>query len=174
MFDSPKVKVLFTMDFAISGLLVRHRMPTTPLRFAMVSGDQLKLASQAWAKKFLGFSFTSAGIPKRRIAPQAVERFKERVRELTRRAKGVSIERMSEELAAYLRGWLGYFGKFETPSCWHVLNSGRGVGCGRRSGNSGSEERCVLPSYDDAEQFRTCAPGSDRAQRRSGWRDGPE
>ena len=39
-------------------------------------------------RKFLGFSFTNAGIPKRRIAPKAVDRFKERVRELTSRTRG--------------------------------------------------------------------------------------
>ena len=54
--------------------------------------------------------------PKRRIAPKAVDRFKERVRELTSRTRGVSIERMAEELTRYLRGWIGYFGKCETPS----------------------------------------------------------
>jgi RNA-directed DNA polymerase len=72
--------------------------------------------ARPWARKFLGFSFTSAGIPKRRIAPKAVDRFKERVRELTSRTRGVSTERMSEDLSRYLRGWLGYFGKCETPS----------------------------------------------------------
>ena len=72
--------------------------------------------ARPWERKFLGFSFTNAGVPKRRIAPQAVDRFKERVRGLTRRTRGVSTERMAEELARYLRGWIGYFGKCETPS----------------------------------------------------------
>jgi hypothetical protein len=49
-------------------------------------------------------------------SPKAVLRFKERVRELTRRTRGVSMERMVEELTRYLRGWIGYFGKCETPS----------------------------------------------------------
>ena len=40
--------------------------------------------------------------PKRRIAPKALERFKERVRELTRRTRGVSLEAMVEELGRYL------------------------------------------------------------------------
>ena len=61
-------------------------------------------------------SFTSAGTPKRRIAPKAVARFKERVRELTRRTRGASIEQMAKDLARYLRGWIGYFGNCETPS----------------------------------------------------------
>jgi RNA-directed DNA polymerase len=67
-------------------------------------------------RKFLGFSFTKAGVPKRRIAPKAVDRFKQRVRELTRRTRGVSTERMAADLSRYLRGWIGYFGKCETPS----------------------------------------------------------
>ena len=64
----------------------------------------------AMERKFLGFSFTVAEKPKRRIAPKAVGRFKEKVRELTSRTRGMSIEQMAEELASYLRGWIGYFG----------------------------------------------------------------
>jgi len=48
-------------------------------------------------------------------------RFKERIRELTSRTRGVSIERMAEELARYLRGWTGYFGNCETPSVLQSL-----------------------------------------------------
>ena len=77
---------------------------------------QKSAVARPWARKFLGFSFTSAGIPKRRIAPKAVDRFQERVRELTGRNRGVSNERMAEELSRYLRGWIGYFGKCEMPS----------------------------------------------------------
>jgi RNA-directed DNA polymerase len=69
-----------------------------------------------WERKFLGFSFTANREPKRRIAPKAVTRFKAKVRELTSRTRGVSMERMAEELSRYLRGWIGYFGKCETPS----------------------------------------------------------
>ncbi|MEX2299900.1 MAG: group II intron maturase-specific domain-containing protein [Bryobacterales bacterium] len=78
--------------------------------------QQKSAVARPWARKFLGFSFTSAGIPKRRIAPKAVGRFKQRVRELTSRNRGVSTARMAEELSRYLRGWIGYFGKCETPS----------------------------------------------------------
>jgi RNA-directed DNA polymerase len=39
-------------------------------------------------RKFLGFSFTTGKQPRRRIAPQALARFKSRVRELTRRTRG--------------------------------------------------------------------------------------
>jgi hypothetical protein len=52
---------------------------------------------------------------KRTIAPKSLERFKRRIREITRRAKGVSIKTTMEELAPYMRGWCGYFGFCETP-----------------------------------------------------------
>ncbi|MBN1140486.1 MAG: group II intron reverse transcriptase/maturase [Deltaproteobacteria bacterium] len=77
---------------------------------------QKSAVARPWGRKFLGFSFTNNNVPKRRISPKAVGRFKKRVRELTRRTRGVSIERMAEDLARYLRGWIGYFGKCETPS----------------------------------------------------------
>jgi RNA-directed DNA polymerase len=77
---------------------------------------QKSAVARPWERKFLGFRFTWNREPKRRIAPKAVLRFKERVRELTRRMRGVSLKRRVEELARYLRGWLGYFGKCQTPS----------------------------------------------------------
>ncbi len=90
-------------------------------KLKLTVNEKKSAVARPWARKFLGFSFTSAGIPKRRIAPKAVDRFKERVRELTRRTRGVSIERMAEDLTRYLRGWIGYFGKCETPSVLAAL-----------------------------------------------------
>jgi RNA-directed DNA polymerase len=78
--------------------------------------QQKSMVARPWERKFLGFSFTRTVMPKRRIAPKAVDRFKGRIREPTSRTRGVSMERMAEELTRYLRGWLGYFGKCETPS----------------------------------------------------------
>ena len=68
------------------------------------------------ARKFLGFSFTGGKAPKRRIAPTALHRCKQKIRELTRRTRGISMEQMTKELATYLRGWKGYFGFCQTPS----------------------------------------------------------
>jgi len=52
----------------------------------------------------------------RKLGIPTVDRFKGRVRELTRRTRGVSTERIPQELSRYLVGWIGYFGKCETPS----------------------------------------------------------
>src|SRR5437588_8816307 len=92
-------------------------------KLKLTVNQQKSAVARPWDRKFLGFSFTSAGIPKRRIAPKAVDRFKERIRKTTRRTRGVSIERMAEELARYLRGWIGYFGNCETPSVLQSLEA---------------------------------------------------
>src|SRR5947207_14119636 len=55
-------------------------------------------------RKFLGFSFTGGAEVKRRIAPKALLRCKQRVRELTRRTRGISLEQMTKELGSSLRG----------------------------------------------------------------------
>lgn len=95
------------------------RFITTKLKLKV--NEQKSAVARPWERKFLGFSFTANREPKRRIAPKAVARFKERVRELTRRTRGVSIKRMAEELSRYLRGWLGYFGRCQTPSVLAAL-----------------------------------------------------
>jgi RNA-directed DNA polymerase len=73
-------------------------------------------------RKFLGFSFTSGKQPRRRIAPQAIDRLKARVRELTRRTGGKSLSQVAKELSCYLIGWRGYFGFCETPSVLRELD----------------------------------------------------
>jgi RNA-directed DNA polymerase len=74
-------------------------------------------------RKFLGFSFMGGREPKRRIAPQALLRLKKRIRELTRRTRGCSLEQMIKKLSCYLQGWRAYFGFCETPSVLQSLDS---------------------------------------------------
>ena len=74
-------------------------------------------------RQFLGFTLSGGRQPKRRIAPKAVARFRKRVWELTRRTRGVSFRRMTDELSVYLRGWRGYFDFCQTPSVLEDLDS---------------------------------------------------
>jgi len=74
-------------------------------------------------RKFLGFRFTGGRQLKRCIAPQARRQFKRRVRELTRRSRGVSLKHMIWRLARYLRGWHAYFGFCETSTVFRDLDS---------------------------------------------------
>src|SRR5208337_2888616 len=104
-----------------------RRVMTNVTRFLM---RRLKLkvneAKSAVARpverKFLGFSFSDNREPKRRIAPKALLRCKQKIRELTRRTRGISLEQMIKELAAYLRGWKSYFGYGQIPSLLETLD----------------------------------------------------
>jgi RNA-directed DNA polymerase len=83
--------------------------------------DQKSAVSKPSKRKFLGFSFTWHREPKRRIAPKAIARFKQRVRELTRRTRGVKVETMVAQLSRYLLGWRGYFRFCQTPTVLRKL-----------------------------------------------------
>ena len=65
-------------------------------------------------RKFLGFSISNDG-SERRIAPKALDKFKERIREMTSRTRGLGLPQIIAELTPYLIGWRGYFGFCQTP-----------------------------------------------------------
>ena len=87
-------------------------------------------------RRFLGFSFTTGPDIKRMIAPKSLERFKQRIRETTRRAKGVSIKTTMEELATYMRGWARLF---------RLLRNARGVDRSHSLGPFATAGRSLAP-----------------------------
>lgn len=105
-----------------------HRVMESVKRFIT---QQLKLkvnegksaVAKPQERKFLGFSFTDGPIIRRRIAPKALTRFKERIREITRAVRSVSLETIMARLVPYLKGWRSYFGLCETPSTLVHLTS---------------------------------------------------
>jgi len=94
---------------------------TTKLKLKVNS--EKSAVARPWERKFLGFSFTAKEPQRRRIAPKSMVRFKDRVREITRRTRGVSLQEMVNNLNIYLRGWHGYFGFCQTPSVLVDLDS---------------------------------------------------
>jgi RNA-directed DNA polymerase len=85
-------------------------------RLKLKVNDSKSAVARPTTRKFLGFSFTSGREPKRRIAPKALDRLKDRIRGMTRRTRGISLEEMVGELSRYLLGWRAYFGYCQTPS----------------------------------------------------------
>lgn len=79
-------------------------------RLKLQINAQKSALARPWQRSFLGFTVTDEPQPRRRIADKAVTRFKDRVRVLTRRHRGVSLDRMIADLNPLLRGWAGYFG----------------------------------------------------------------
>jgi RNA-directed DNA polymerase len=88
------------------------RFLTTQLRLRV--NESKSAVARPEERKFLGFRITNDG-SERQIAPKALERFQTRIRELTCRTLGVSVEQLMEKLAPYLIGWRGYFSFCETP-----------------------------------------------------------
>lgn len=78
----------------------------------------------AWQRSFLGYSFWGAPgkIVKRRVAPQALDKMKERIREITSRNGGRSLASVAAELRSYLLGWKAYFRLADTPRVFAVLD----------------------------------------------------
>jgi RNA-directed DNA polymerase len=70
--------------------------------------------AQPEERKFLGFSIANDG-GQRRIASKALDTFKKRIREMTRRTRGRNLAELIKDLAPYLIGWRGYFGFCQTP-----------------------------------------------------------
>jgi RNA-directed DNA polymerase len=80
--------------------------------------------ARPWDRKFLGYSFWVAPgrKVKRRVAPKALAAMKERVREITARNGGRSMDRVIAELRGYLRGWKEYFRLADTPGAFSDLD----------------------------------------------------
>jgi RNA-directed DNA polymerase len=118
-------------------------------------------------RKFLGFSFTGGKEPRRRIAPQAVARFKARVRGLTRRTGGRSLVQVAKELSVYLVGWRGYFGFCQTPSVLRALDEWIRR---RLRVIAWKQWKCGPARFDE---LRRCGVGRDLAARTAGSPHGP-
>ncbi|HEY8440608.1 MAG TPA: reverse transcriptase domain-containing protein, partial [Xanthobacteraceae bacterium] len=88
------------------------RFLTTKLRLTV--NETKSAVARPEERKFLGFSISNDGA-QRRIAPKALDAFKTRVREQTRRTRGLSLAQIVGELAQYFIGWRGYFGFCQTP-----------------------------------------------------------
>jgi len=78
----------------------------------------------ACGRKFLGYALWVA--PGREVkcavAKKALDNFKARIRQLTRRSGGRSMEQVVEKLRSYLLGWKAYFGLAQTPRVWRELD----------------------------------------------------
>lgn len=86
--------------------------------------EEKSAVAPAWGRKFLGYSFWVAGggMVKRRVAANALEEMKQRVRQITARNGGRNIEQVTRELGSYLRGWKEYFKLAETPTLFRELD----------------------------------------------------
>jgi RNA-directed DNA polymerase len=71
--------------------------------------------------EFLGFAFEGYG-GHFRVSPKNQRKFKDRVREITRRNRGVSMSHRLEELRRYIQGWVGYFSLVPMKTYFEILD----------------------------------------------------
>ena len=80
--------------------------------------------ASAFRRKFLGYALWVAKgrEVKCAVARKALDNFRARIRQLTRRSGGRSLEQVVENLRPYLLGWKAYFGMAQTPRGWRELD----------------------------------------------------
>jgi RNA-directed DNA polymerase len=89
-----------------------HRVMTSVCHFLEAKlrlrvNQEKSAVARVEERKFLGYRLLSDG--RLGIASKSLERAKDRIREITRRNRGISLERMIRELNSFLTGWVTYF-----------------------------------------------------------------
>ena len=85
---------------------------------------QKSKVDRAGRVKFLGFSFYRyRGEVRIRVASKTLQRFRRKLRRLTRRTRSGKLKEVIREVNVYLRGWIGYFRLADTPSVFEALDS---------------------------------------------------
>lgn len=92
-------------------------------KLALRVNESKTAVAQVWGRKFLGYCFWAhQGEAKRAVATQALDKMRERIRQLTRRTRGRSLEQIAEDLRGYVPGWKAYFRLAQTPKVMRELD----------------------------------------------------
>ena len=79
--------------------------------------ERKSAVDRPWRLKFLGFSFYKRkGEVLVRVARQALDRCKDKLRQLTQRTRPGKLEDILQNVNEYVMGWIGYFRLADTPS----------------------------------------------------------
>jgi len=93
-------------------------------RLALKVNESKTAVAMVWGRKFLGYRFWAApqGVVKLAVATQAMHKLRVRIRQLTRRVRGRSLEQIAEDLRGYVPGWKAYFRLAQTPRVMRELD----------------------------------------------------
>lgn len=75
-----------------------------------------------WNRKFLGFTLTTERKSRIHVAPQAIERCKDKLRVKFREGRGRNLRAFLQELKPFLRGWANYFSVAQTRVAFEQLD----------------------------------------------------
>ncbi|KVT44642.1 group II intron reverse transcriptase/maturase [Burkholderia ubonensis] len=93
-------------------------------RLRLKINEAKSAVASVFGRKFLGYSFWVAPgrVIKRRVAGKPLATFRQRIRELTARSGGRSMQDVVQRVRVYLLGWKAYFRLAQTPKVWRELD----------------------------------------------------
>ena len=90
-------------------------------KLKLVVNQQKSCVAKTNGIEFLGFKFVGRR-GEIRVTAKNLAKLKEKVRSITGRSRGISMQRMIGELRQYLRGWMGYFALAATKGIFASLD----------------------------------------------------
>jgi RNA-directed DNA polymerase len=92
-------------------------------KLTLVVNAAKSAVDRPWRRTFLGFSFTARQPNRRQVSAKALKAFKQEIRRLTHRTRGVSLLWVVRDVRRYVTGWSTYFGYAEATSVFRELDS---------------------------------------------------
>lgn len=94
-------------------------------RLRLTVNEGKTAVAPVFGRNFLGYCLRrwSGNTVKLAVSPKALKTFKERIRAITQRSSGRSLEQVAEQLCRYMPGWKAYFRLANTPSTFAELDS---------------------------------------------------
>ena len=106
-----------------SGERVMQSLHTLYAKLRLKINESKSAVAPAFGRKFLGYRLVrSAGRAKLSVSKEALQRFKDRVRAITRSSRGRSVTQVVDELRLYIPGWRAYFALSETTTLWRPVD----------------------------------------------------
>ena len=93
-------------------------------RLHLMVNESKSAVGSVFGRKFLGYALWQPlkGEVRRVVAEKALDTFKQRIRQITRRSGGRSISEVVARLRSYVFGWKAYFRLAQTPRRWKQLD----------------------------------------------------
>jgi len=107
-----------------AGERVMALLKTLYAKLKLQINEAKSAVASAFGRKFLGYALWVAKGQevKCAVSHKALNNFKVRIRQLTRRSGGRSMVQVVQKLRPYLLGWKAYFGLAQTPRVWRELD----------------------------------------------------
>jgi RNA-directed DNA polymerase len=106
---------VYVRSYAAACRVLRTVSDFVVKRLRLRVNEEKSAVGRPWERELLGFTLDPGGAAHPRVGPSPFARMKARVRELTRRWRGVSAQRVVDDLRRYLTGWFGYYGIGRAP-----------------------------------------------------------